>query len=52
MRLSLSGKEIICLLSTCCDAATITQDKRNTNIQELCTLPNTLLYTLHTVKSG
>ena len=33
------------LLYTCCDA-TITLHKRNTNIQELCTLPNTLLLTI------
>ena len=33
----------ICLVSTTCCDATITQHKRNTNIQELRTLPNTLL---------
>ena len=33
----------ICLVSTTCCDATITQHKRNTNIHKLCTLPNTLL---------
>ena len=33
----------ICLVSTTCCDATITLHKRNTNIQELRTLPNTLL---------
>ena len=33
----------ICLVSTTCCDATISQHKRNTNIQELRTLPNTLL---------
>ena len=33
----------ICLVSTTCCDATIAQHKHNTNIQELRTLPNTLL---------
>ena len=36
----------ICLVSTTCCDATISQHKHNTNIQELCTLPNTLLILL------